>query len=692
MKLTAIDSKLRPRIDTRMARRRIPGKIDATVKRYKDTPMKLLPGLRCGRPLRHLLINALDTAGARRTGALPPPGIRALGAGLCLCAALAGCSPETGDNTAAQTPNAATPQGADTGPGAISGAGASDAIDNSIADEASEAMVVTANPLASEAGAAVLRAGGSAVDAAVAIESVLSLVEPQSSGLGGGAFMTYFDSATRTISIYDGRETAPAGAHSDMFLDADGEPYGYLEAKNSGLSIGVPGAVAMLASAHADHGKLPWAELFDRAKSLATEGFDVSPRLRSFFTRYGGRLIPRTAEEGPLDAYNYFFDERGKLRERLTNPAYAETLEAISADPGNFYRGPIAEAIAAAAQLPPRAGSLTTEDIAAYRSRKHQPLCVPYRSLRVCGPPPPSSWVAVGMILGMLESLEFPSDDRLADWATFTEVQRLAYADRDHFVADDTTLAVPIEGMLNPEYLAQRASLVAARAAERIDHGDPWAFTTSQTAAHTQAKKIAKLGRDTTVEHAGTTHFVVIDKAGNVVSMTATVESIFGSARMAKGMFLNNQLTDFAKAPRDAAGALVANHPAAGKRPRSSMSPTIALDANGDFYLATGSPGGSSIIAYTAKSLVGMIDWQLTPQEAVNLPNVVARGDRVRVESVRADAKMIQAMRDHGFQIRESEGENSGLSVILRGADGRLTGGVDPRREGTIAALKASAR
>lgn len=641
--------------------------------------MKLFPGLRSGRPLGPLLARARDTAGARRAGALTPPGARALGAGLWLCAALAGCSPQTGDQTATQTPSASTPPGAGAASSGISG------------ESAGEAMVVTANPLATEAGAAVLNAGGSAVDAAVAIEAVLSLVEPQSSGLGGGAFMTYFERATQTITIYDGRETAPAGAHSDMFLNIDGEPYGYLEAKNSGLSIGVPGAVALLASAHGDHGKLPWAGLFDRAKSLATEGFDVSPRLRSFFTQYGGRLIPKTAEEGPLDAYHYFFDERGELRERLTNPAYARTLEAISADPDNFYRGPIAEAIAAAAQQPPRAGSLTTEDIAAYRSRKHRPLCVPYRSLTVCGPPPPSSWVAVGMILGMLESLQFPSGDRIADWATFAEVQRLAYADRDHFVADDTALAVPIAGLLNPGYLAQRASLVAEQAAERVDHGDPWAFVTSNAATHAQAGKIAKLGRDTTIEHAGTTHFVVVDEAGNAVSMTATVESIFGSARMAGGMFLNNQLTDFAKAPRDASGALVANHPAPGKRPRSSMSPTIALNANGDFHLATGSPGGSSIIAYTAKSLVGMIDWKLTPQEAVNLPNVVARGDRVRIESARADARMIQAMRDHGFQVRESAGENSGLSVVLRRADGKLEGGVDPRREGTIAGLRASA-
>jgi gamma-glutamyltranspeptidase/glutathione hydrolase len=543
-------------------------------------------------------------------------------------------------------------------------------------------MVVTANPIATQAGEDVLRAGGTAVDAAVAIESVLSLVEPQSSGLGGGGFMTYYHAADQSLSIYDGRETAPAGADSDLFLQADGTPYGYLEAKNSGLSIGVPGMVSLLALAHSERGQLPWSSLFDTAKTLSRDGFTPSPRLQSFFEKYGTRLIPATAEEGPLDAYNYFFDESGKFRERLINTDYAETLEQIAADPGAFYRGEIARSIAAAANHSPRAGSLTVEDIAGYSARKLEALCVDYRGDRLCGPPPPSSWVAVGEALGLLEAIAFPSGNAMADWAMFTEAQRLAYADRDFYVADDSFIDVPIRGMLNRDYLAQRADLINAdAAAATVDHGNPWAYQPQVTAALP--------GKDTTIDYAGTTHFVVVDGWGNAVSMTATVESIFGSARMAGGMFLNNQLTDFAKQPRDDAGVLVANHPAAGKRPRSSMSPTIVLNSDGSFKMATGSPGGNSIIAYTLKTLVGVLDWGLSPQEAVNLPNVVARGDTVRIESERASAEMLQAMRDRGFEVKESEGEISGLSVVLRHPDGRLEGGVDPRREGTIGSIAA---
>ncbi|MEM9313238.1 MAG: gamma-glutamyltransferase family protein [Pseudomonadota bacterium] len=551
------------------------------------------------------------------------------------------------------------------------------------ASPASAAIVVTANPHATKAGEAVLRAGGSAVDAAIAIEATLSLVEPQSSGFGGGAFMTYYDAEAQRITVYDGREVAPAGATPDLFLDENGEVYGYLEAKNSGKSIGVPGVVAMLSLAHDDHGTLPWEGLFDYAIDLASNGFDVSPRLKSFFEKYGTRLIPATVEEGPLDAYNYFFDDAGEIRDRIVNTAYADTLQAIRKDPTYLYHGDMAQAIVDAAHFQPRAGTLSLEDIAAYQPRRLEPLCAEYRGLELCGPPPPSSWVAIGMILGILDQLPFPSENREADWATFIEAQRLSYADRDYFVADDTAIDVPIEGMLNPAYLAERAAMIDPEAAlPVVEHGDPWAFE--------EREAVALLGEDTTIDYAGTSHFVVTDAAGNVVSMTATVESIFGSARMAGGMFLNNQLTDFAKNPRDAEGRLVANHPAPGKRPRSSMTPTIALDAEGKFVLATGSPGGNSIIAYTSKTLVGMLDWGMSPQEAVNLPNVVARGDTVRIESARATPEFIEAMREHGFEVRESEGENSGLSVVYRHGDGRLEGGVDPRREGTIVVIDPS--
>lgn len=285
------------------------------------------------------------------------------------------------------------------------------------------------------------------------------------------------------------------------------------------------------------------------------------------------------------------------------------------------------------------------------------------------------------MMLGILDAADFPTDDRFNDWATFISAQRLAYADRDYFVADDTAVDVPINGMLNGDYLAQRASSIdIASAPVTVPHGDPWAFQAGEAAA--------MLGEDTTIDYAGTTHFVVVDKDGNVVSMTASVESIFGSARMAGGMFMNNQLTDFAKQPRDENGVLAANHPAGGKRPRSSMSPTIALDRNGEFRLATGSPGGNSILAYTAKTLIGMLDWGMTPQEAIELPNVVARGQSVRIESTRAAPEMIQSMRDRGFDVKESAGENSGLSIVRRHPDGRLEGGVDSRREGTVSELR----
>jgi len=555
------------------------------------------------------------------------------------------------------------------------------AVRTPVTPPASQAMVVTANPLATEAGAAILRAGGSAVDAAVAIEATLSLVEPQSSGFGGGGFMTYYDAESRDVVIYDGREMAPAGADEDLFLDPDGKPYGYIEAKNSGLSIGTPSVVAMLAMAHEEEGTLPWKDLFDDAIRLADKGFDVSPRLASFFEKYGMRLIDSGSETGPRQAHEYFFDDAGELKSRLLNPAYADTLRAIRENPKALYEGDLAKEIVAAAQMEPRPGTLSLKDLEAYRPRKVEPLCVTYRSLDVCGPPPPASWVAVGMILGLLEAAPFPTGDRLTDWATFVEAQRLAYADRDHFVADDAFIDVPLQGMLAPAYLESRAALIdPEEAIDSATHGDPWAFDPGTATA--------QLGRDTTLDYAGTTHFVVMDHAGNVVSMTATVESIFGSARMAGGMFLNNQLTDFAKQPRDADGKLVANHPAAGKRPRSSMSPTIALDQDGNFRLATGSPGGNSIIAYTAKTLVGMLDWGLSPQEAINLPNVVARGDTVRVETERAQEGQIEALRERGFTVKESAGENSGLSIILRHPDGRLEGGVDPRREGTVIELR----
>lgn len=542
-------------------------------------------------------------------------------------------------------------------------------------------MVVTANPHASKVGAEILRAGGSAVDAAVAIEAVLSLVEPQSSGLGGGGFMVHFDNQSNTVTVYDGRETAPAQATAKMFLNEEGESIGFLNAKNSGLSTGVPGVVSMLALAHADHGKLQWGGLFERAQQLAVDGFPISPRLQNFIVRFG-KYIPDTPDEGPLDAHNYFFDDAGEplpVGALRTNPAYAETLKKIAQDPNNFYQGDLAKQIIEQTSQAPRAGSLSLQDLANYRAQKRSALCAPYRDKTLCGPPPASSWVAVGVIAGLVERA--PAFSSLgakdsANWAIFAEAQRLAYADRDHYVGDNQFVEVPLSGMLDNEYLNARAKLIGTESAiNAVSPGDPWAYQPGQKVAY---------GADATNDLAGTTHFVVVDGEGDVVSMTASVESIFGSTRMAGGMFLNNQLTDFSFQPLDDTGKPMANRVEPNKRPRSSMSPTIVLDKDGEFLMATGSPGGNSIIAYTAKTLVGVFDWGLSPQQAVDLPNLVARKGKVRIEKERAAPELIEGLRAFGFNVQESDGENSGLSVVMRKADGTLEGGVDPRREGII--------
>ncbi len=542
-------------------------------------------------------------------------------------------------------------------------------------------MVVTANPLASKAGADVLAAGGSAVDAAIAIEAVLSLVEPQSSGLAGGGFLVHFDNDTNSLRVYDGRETAPQSAEADRFLLNDGSKMGYLDAKHSGLSTGVPGAVSMLSLAHQDHGRLPWADLFGAAKQHASEGFQVSPRLHGMIQRFG-KYLPKETNDGPTDAWEYFHTEDGEplpIGHLLRNPDYAAALELIAADPRNFYTGKLAAEIVAKVNTAPRAGGMTLDDLAKFSAVKRNALCAPYRDMQLCGPPPPSSWLAVAMTMGILEKLDGFSSAGVEDpdnWALFGEAQRLAYADRDRYVADAEQVMVPVGGLLHPDYLALRASQISAAKAEpSVKHGDPWSFTNAMPDA---------AGVDATNDVAGTTHFVVVDQQGDVVSMTASVESIFGSARMVGGMFLNNQLTDFSFLPVDEQGAAIANAVASGKRPRSSMSPTILLDAEGEFKMATGSPGGNSIIAYTAKTLVGVMEWGLTPQQAVDLPNLVGRGDTVRIEKDRASTNLIEGLRDYGFEVKESAGENSGLSVVLMNEDGSLEGGVDPRREGTI--------
>jgi len=543
-------------------------------------------------------------------------------------------------------------------------------------------MVVTANPHATEAGLAILRAGGTAVDAAVAIEAVLSLVEPQSSGMAGGGFMVHFDAATNQLTVYDGRETAPLGVTPELFLKPSGKPLSFPEAKISGLSTGVPGMVAMLAMAHEEQGALQWHTLFDSATSLAKNGFEISPRLHGFI-EYFAPYIPNTIEKGPLDTYEYFYDASGvalPVGHVLKNPEYAEALGVVAADPAGFYTGSIAREIVEMVGRSPRSGSMTMEDMASYVPIKRAALCFAYHEMQVCGAPPPSSWVAVAMVLGILERGPGFSDEGVNDfhnWTLFAEAQRLAYADRDQYIADSDFVRVPLKGLMNEEYLASRSALISPEhAIPNVAPGEPWAYEPDP--------EHEDLGRDGTYNAPGTSHFVVVDASGDVVSMTATVESVFGTTRMVGGMFLNNQLTDFSFKPIDDEGRPIANAAAPGKRPRSSMSPTIVIDQNGKFFMATGSPGGNNIIAYTAKSLVGVLDWGLSAQQSVALPNLVARGNVVRVERDTNSEELVTYLRAFGFEVDDTRGENSGLSTIVRRADGLLEGGVDPRREGVV--------
>ena len=529
-------------------------------------------------------------------------------------------------------------------------------------------FVVAANPLAAEAGMEVLRRGGTAVDAAIAMEAMLSLVEPQSSGIGGGAFLTYFDGSTGRIAVYDGRETAPAGATPDTFLDDNGEPLAFRTAVLSGRSTGVPGVVRMLKLAHDEHGRLPWGSLFAAAERTARKGFIVSPRL--------SRLVNGGAAQTDVpDARAYFSEADGTLVEagdRLRNPAYADFLQRLAAQgPDALYRGATAERIVARTRAGPLGGTMTLWDLATYRPVKREPLCETYRVYLVCVPPPPSSGVALLQLLEMLERTDIAArgaGDPQA-WFLFAEASRLMYADRDRYVGDPAFVSVPIAGLLDPAYVAGRASLIGMRA------GPPPAAGTPPGAA--------VAARGSALEPAGTTHFIVRDRYGNVVSMTATVESLFGSGRMVDGFFLNNELTDFDFTPRDAQGRPAANAPAPGKRPRSSMTPLIMVDAQGRFAGALGSAGGSAILAYVGKSVVGAVDWGLPMQQSIALPNLVARRSSFQGEVGKFPPHVLEGLRARGIDLQPGQGEDSGLhGVIIR--QGRVDGGADPRREGVV--------
>jgi len=536
------------------------------------------------------------------------------------------------------------------------------------ADIAHGPFVSAANPMAAEAGMAVLRRGGSAVDAAVAVQAVLGLVEPQSSGLGGGAFMVFYDAEARGLTVYDGRETAPASATSDLFFE-NGRPMDFREAVLSGRSVGAPGAVAMLAMAQAEHGRLAWSSLFGDAERLARDGFVIPPRLGVFIN-----LAASQAPQAHTDAAQAYFERsdgsRPRAGEVMANPAYAETLRRLAAEgPDYFYRGDLARQIVAAVQAGDRPGGLTLEDLAAYRPVRREAICGSYRTYRVCTPPPPSSGVALLQLLAMAEHT--PDINRGPDsaeaWVAFAQLQRLMYADRDLYVGDADHVEVPVAGLLDATYVAGRAALVPT--------------VTGPVGAGTPPGAPAERASDRTREPAGTSHFVIVDQWGDAVSMTTTVESLFGSGRMAGGFFLNNQMTDFSFSPTDAEGRPAANAVAPGKRPRSSMAPVVILDRDGQLVGALGSPGGNSILAYNAKALIGVLNWNLSMQAAFDLPNLVVRGSSVGADTELFSSEIQAALAAAGAPLRPNATETSGLhGAIWR--DGRWDAGADRRRDG----------
>ena len=537
-------------------------------------------------------------------------------------------------------------------------------------------MVSAANPLAVDAGYDILRQGGSAVDAAIAVQMMLGLVEPQSSGLGGGSLMLHFDG--KQLRALDGRETAPAAADERLFQDAGGKPVPYFDGLIGGRSVGVPGMLRMLERAHQQHGKLSWEALFAPAIRMAEQGFEVSPRLAKLL-----REDPYLRQDPSAAAY--FYDQYGQpwpVGHRLRNPALAAVMRRVAKEGADaFYKGEIARDMASKVRLHPRnPGRLSTEDIAGYQVREREPLCANYRIWRVCGMPPPSSGgLAVAQILGILESTNIatlaPDSNGLNAQAVhlFSEAGRLAFADRNRYVADPDFTPIPggVASLLDKRYLAQRAALIGERSIGTAVAGKP------------QGMQVA-WGIDASPELPSTTHISVVDQDGRAVAMTSTVESAFGSRQMVHGFLLNNELTDFSYVSTDDAGP-VANRVQGGKRPRSSMAPTMVFDrSSGKLVLLVGSPGGSYIINYVAKTLVGVLDWRMDVQQAISLPNFGSRNGPTELERGRFSNNVIDLLKQKDHQIRLDE-QTSGLHAIMRvnrNGEDIWFGGADPRREG----------
>ncbi|WP_073103780.1 gamma-glutamyltransferase [Pollutimonas bauzanensis] len=527
-------------------------------------------------------------------------------------------------------------------------------------------MVSSAHPLATQAGADILAEGGSAADALIASQMVLNLVEPQSSGIGGGAFIVAYDAATQSVQAYDGRETAPAAARSDRFMKGR-QAIPFWEAVNSGRSVGTPGLLRVLALMHEQHGRLSWARLFAPAIALAEAGFPVSERLHALLgDNKGLRDQPAAAA--------YFYDAQGApwpVGHKLVNEALAHVFRQIAEQgPKAFYEGAIAQDIVDAVAGHAVPGDLALRDLAGYQPLERTALCTIYKIYTLCGMPPPSSGpLAVMQMLGILSHTPIAGlrPDTLEAVHYFAEAGKLAYADRDVYVADPDFIDVPVKAMLDPQYLAMRASLIRpGRTIGRAPPGDP-------------AAMLALRGKDGSPELPSTTHVAVVDAQGNVVSMTSTIESAFGSKIFVDGFLLNNQLTDFSLSDVDAEGKPVANELEPLKRPRSSMAPMLVLK-DGKPIMAIGSPGGSAIINYVAKTLLGVLDWGLNIQQAIELPNRGSRNTFTELEKNTSLHGLAAGLRAMGHEVREVDFP-SGLQGIMLTPQG-LEGGSDPRREG----------
>ncbi len=550
--------------------------------------------------------------------------------------------------------------------------------------------VATANPLASQAGFEILKSGGSAVDAAIAVQMVLGLVEPQSSGLGGGAFLLH-STAGAKVQAFDGRETAPAAATEDLLLNAEGKPLAFHDAVVGGRSVGTPGVLHMLAQAHAQHGKLPWAKLFEPAIALAQRGFAISPRLHA-------QLKADAYLRRDPTARAYFYQAQGEPHEVghvLRNPELAGLLQRIAKEGVSaFYSGDVAAAVVRKVQQhPSNPGRLALSDLANYQAKERSPLCFDHaaasRVYRVCGFPPPSSGaIAMGQILGMLQHtpaslmtspLEMSDGNPDPRWLhLYTEASRLAFADRAQYVADPDFVSGPggeWASLMAPAYLRERAKLIRPNAMPQAPAGVP-------VRAHNNS--FAPMAEQ--VER-GTSHISIVDRYGNALAMTATIEDAFGSRQMVNGFLLNNELTDFSFVPRDALGRPIANRVQPNKRPRSSMSPTLVFDkATGQLVMSVGSPGGAMIIHFTAKTLYGVLNWGLSPQQAIALPNFGSVGGALVLEANRFAPATLVALRERGHEVRELA-LTSGLQAVVKQSNNgspMWISGADPRREGLV--------